>query len=145
MTKGTDTSQCFTFGPFVFNVDKALKIIAKNPDRPTHPVSVAQWARAIGVEKTMEEYHAGGTLPLLRGQVDEEYARNEADLSIPVIFADIRSKKEEEPNYMLIDGTHRLRRAFLEGREHLDAYVLDFEETRSIRSTSHYGPGRTRR
>lgn len=136
--------QYFTFGPFVFDVDKALKIIAKDPDRPVHPVSVAQWAKAIGVEKTLAEYHEGGTLPLLRGEIDEEYARTKADLSIPVIFADISAKKGDEPNYMLIDGTHRLRRAFLEGRDQLDAYVLDFAETRKIRTTARYGPGRRR-
>lgn len=145
MTGTVAPRQYFTFGPFVFDVDKALKIIATTPDRPTRPVSVTQWAKAIGVEKTLAEYHEGGTLPLLRGEIDEDYARTRADLSIPVIFADISVKKGDEPNYMLIDGTHRLRRAFLEGVEQLDAYVLDFNETRRIRSTSHYGPGRTRR
>jgi hypothetical protein len=87
---------------------------------------------------------AEGRMPLMRGDIDEEYARTKADLTIPVIVGDLRLKDEGDPGYMLIDGTHRLRRAYLEGRETLQAHVLTLAETKKIRSSSHYGPGRTR-
>ncbi len=136
--------QFFVFGPFLYAIGKALEIIAKDSGRETHPLPVADWAKALGVEKTLDEYHADGCFPLLRGEVDEEYALTCADLSVPVIVADIRAKRDGEPVLMLIDGTHRLRRAFVEGVESLPAYVLTFAESRRIRSTASYGMGRRR-
>lgn len=147
MTAQTEAKgQFFVLGPFVYDIDKALRIIAAGTPRMVTSIPVADWARSLGVDKTMDEHRASGRIPLLRGEVDEEYARTRADLSIPVIVGDLRLKDDDDdPMYMLLDGTHRLRRAFLEGHEHLDAYLLTQKETKRIRSTSHYGPGRTRR
>lgn len=144
-TQTKEPGQYFVFGPFVYDIDQALKIIGNAPDRETHSIRVAEFARSLCLEKTMEEYLANGRIPIMRGDVDEEYARTKADLTIPVIVGDLRLKDEGDPGYMLIDGCHRLRRAFLEGRETLDAYVLTLAETKKIRSTSQYGPGRRRR
>jgi hypothetical protein len=141
-----EDEQVFLFGPFVYNIDKALKIIAADKERPTTPLPVAHWARSLCLEKTLDEYMAEGRIPLLRGELDEEYARTSADLTVPVIVGDLRLKDDGgEPGYMLIDGTHRLRRAYLEGRETLDAYVLTLAETKKIRSSAQYGPSRRRR
>lgn len=146
MTKQSEAvGQYFTFGPFAYDIDKAMKIIAADPDRPTHPVKVAEFARALSLEKSAAEYLEDGVIPLMRGDVDEEYARTQADLSAPVIVADLSLRDEGDPAYMLIDGTHRLRRAVVEKCESLQAYVLTFTETQQIRSTMRYGPGRTRR
>lgn len=144
-TSKTKPDQWFTFGPCEFDIDKALEIIGRDADRPTRTIDVLQWAKMLGVEKTLAEYHAEGVLPMLRGEIDEEYARTKSDLSVPVIVADIRVKQDGEPAHMLIDGTHRLRRAFLEGVLTLPAYVLTFKESRAIRSDVFLGPGRTRR
>lgn len=145
MPQTENETQYFVFGPFLYDIDKALKIIASTPGRATHPITVSEFARTLGLEKTLDEYRAQGQIPMLRGDVDEEYARTQADLTIPVIIGDLRQRDEGTPAYMLIDGTHRLRRAFLEGREHLDAYVLTLAETKKIRRSSTYGAGRTRR
>lgn len=141
-----ELGQYFTFGPFVYDIDKALRIITADPNRDTTPLDVAHWAKSLSVEKSLAEYMAEGRIPLLRGELDEEYARTRADLTIPVIVGDLRLKEDGgDPGFMLIDGTHRLRRAFLEGRESIDAYVLTLAETLKIRSNSYRGPGRTRR
>lgn len=128
----TETTQYYTFLDFTLDVDKALAIIAKQPDRPLRSVDVKGIARTLCLEKPMDEYLAAGQIPLLRGDVDEEYART-ADLSVPVLMADMARRKGEEPVYMLIDGTHRVRRAYVDGLETLPAYLLDRAEVRRIR------------
>ncbi|MEV6400935.1 hypothetical protein AB0M39_40190 [Streptomyces sp. NPDC051907] len=138
-------AQWFTFGPFLFSIDQALEIIAATPDRQLHTIDVPATARMLSLEKPMAEYLAEGRVPLLRGDVDEDYALTQADLSVPVIMADLAIADDGEPAYMLIDGTHRVRRAYAEGVATLQAYALDRDETRTIRTEATLGPGRTRR
>ncbi|MFJ2115138.1 hypothetical protein ACIOEX_25125 [Streptomyces sp. NPDC087850] len=128
--------QYFHFGPFIYDVDAALEIIHKEP-RPDRlqEIHVAVWA--LGVHKSPEENRQGKTIPLLVGNFDEEYARTQADLSVPLIFADL-STEGEKPGYMLIDGTHRLRRAFIEDVEKLPVYLLDKVESLRIRDVKFY-------
>lgn len=135
-------TQWYSFGPYDFSIDKALRLIAAT-ERELHTIDVPQVARMLSLEKSRAEYLAEGRIPLLVGEVDEGWARHHADLRVPVIMADLSEK--DEPAYMLIDGAHRVRRAYLEGVTTLQAYALNREETRSIRSTATLGPGRTRR
>ncbi|MDJ0463086.1 hypothetical protein [Streptomyces sp. H27-C3] len=133
-----EKGQFYHFGPFIYDVDAALKIIrdVPRPDR-LQEIDVAVWARSLGVDKSPEETRQGNTIPLLVGDFDEEYARTQADLSVPLVFADL-SREGEEPGYMLIDGVHRLRRASVEGVEKLPVYLLDRAESLRIRDVKFY-------
>lgn len=132
--------QFFHFGPFIYDVDAALKIIqdVPRPDR-LQEIDVAVWARSLGVHKSQEEIRQGNTIPLLVPEsFDEEYARTQADVSVPLIFADLSQEGDEEPGYMLIDGIHRLRRAVIDGVEKLPVNLLDRAESLRIRDVKFY-------
>jgi hypothetical protein len=131
------SGQFYQFGPWSFDVDKALKIIEKSPRKP-QKIDVWQWARSLCVMQSQEENRKAGKIPLLVGDVDEEYART-ADLTIPLLF--ITLQHEEEQSHMLIDGTHRLRGAVIHGYPTLPAHLLTVEESLEIRS----GPPTRRR
>ncbi|WP_274916840.1 hypothetical protein [Streptomyces sp. WZ-12] len=130
--------QYFHFEPFVYDIDAALEIIRTEP-RPDRlqEIDVVVWARSLGLDKSREEILQGSSIPLLIGEVDEQYARTQVDLSVPLIFADL-SQEGEEPGYMLIDGTHRLRRASIEGVAKLPVFLLDRVEALRIRDVKFY-------
>lgn len=127
----TMPERAYFFGPFAYDINKALTLIAEDPDRAVHQVDVTPWAQSLGLDKSTEECTEKRTVRLLVGDVDEEYALTRADLSVPVIFADVT--KEGEPGYLLIDGAHRMRRAYVEGREKIPAYILNRDEAARIR------------
>jgi hypothetical protein len=60
------------------------------------------------------------------------------DLTEPVIVAILHSQEHDEDYPLLIDGTHRLYRAYQEGVATLPAYVLDVAETLGIREDRMY-------
>ncbi len=131
--------QFYELGPFRFDVAAARKIIQEEsrPDR-LEEIDVADCARTLGLHRSQEEIRQDGIVRILVGEVDEEYARTQADLSVPLIIADLSKEGDEEPSYLMIDGAHRLRRAFVEGVEMLPVYRLDRAETLRIRSLKSY-------
>jgi hypothetical protein len=60
------------------------------------------------------------------------------DLEKPVIVATLRSEETGDESPLLIDGTHRLFRAYQDGVAALPAYVLSVEESLSIRRERWY-------
>ena len=54
------------------------------------------------------------------------------DLTEPLIIATLRTSDDRNSS-LLIDGTHRLYRAYHEGLAELTAYVLDEAETQALR------------
>jgi hypothetical protein len=64
------------------------------------------------------------------------------DLTKPVIVAHLLIDGVE-PSPLLIDGTHRLYRAWREGVPQLPAYVLTVAESRQVQEDLRLGPGRT--
>ncbi|KUL44777.1 hypothetical protein ADL22_12605 [Streptomyces sp. NRRL F-4489] len=127
--------QYFHAPPFRYDIDAAWRLIERSP-RETHRIKVSEWARALGLAKTPEEYQADGKIPLVNYNVDEEYAKT-VDISKPLIFVDV-SGKGEEATYIMIDGGHRLRRAVIEGVEELPGYALDKAEAALIREVKFY-------
>ncbi len=136
------THQWFHFGPWVFSVDAALALIAATP-RDTRPLDVATWAQAYGL--THLDNPDSSTIGLIgpaRDGLDRAYAMT-TDLTKPVIVAQLLiSGQPSSP--LLIDGTHRLYRAWREGVPQLPAYLLTDEETRQVQRDVRLGPGRTR-
>jgi hypothetical protein len=120
-----------------YDVTRALEMIALTPGRPTVALDVASTARTLGLEKSSADYLAEGVVHLLRGHVDEEYALTHADLARPVLLADLA--KTGDPAHMLIDGYHRVRRAYAEGLVALRAHMLTREESAQIRRTRRFG------
>ncbi|GLZ60979.1 hypothetical protein [Micromonospora sp. NBRC 107095] len=64
------------------------------------------------------------------------------NLPEPLIVAQI-SVNEQPPATLLIDGPHRLYRAWPEHIPRLPAYVLTVEEIRQVQDDLLLGPGRT--
>jgi len=124
--------QWFQFGGWIFNVDRAQALLAEQPREP-QPLPVLPWARLYGVDLLDQP----GTVPVigLGPGFDRAYAMT-TDLSEPLIVATLRTSDHSE-SPLLIDGTHRLYRAYQEGIAELPAYVLDIEETLLIRESAY--------
>lgn len=114
--------QWFRFGPWTFNVRRALQI-AERPRR-IGGLPVERWARLYGLSE--------GSVPIFDPyEIDESYAAG-IDLSRPVLVATMKNK-HDMPFPLLIDGLHRLYRAHTEHVPQLPAYVLTPAETLAIR------------
>lgn len=120
--------QRFFLGPWSFSIDKARDIICECP-RETHRLPVKMWARAYGLTTPA---HATAMAMLGPGpDFDREYAMT-TDLHEPLIVATMHSPELADA-FLLIDGTHRLYRAYVERVPDLPAFVLDADETQAIR------------
>jgi hypothetical protein len=116
----------FLFGAFVFNVDRALQTVAEVP-RETRPVEVGPWARFFGFDESAED----GIALFAPRHLDPDYAMT-TDLEVPVLIATLRG--DEDRRYpLLIDGTHRIYKAYVLRVPTLPAFVLDEAESLAIR------------
>lgn len=124
-------AQRFQFGPWLFDVDGAQAIIAESPREP-RALPVEPWARFYGLDFPDE------AISIFWAQhLDRDYAMT-TDLDEPLLVATLRSKEGQEYP-LLIDGTHRLYRAFAEHRAELPAYVLSADESLVIREDGFIG------
>jgi hypothetical protein len=118
--------QRFVFGAFLFNVDRALAIVAEDL-REVDELSVVPWAQYYGLDEA-GEHRASFFAP---SSLDRDYAMT-TDLDEPVVVASLRNSRGR-PFSLLIDGTHRLYKAYAQGVLVLPAYLLDEDESLSIR------------
>lgn len=119
-------NQRFVFGAFVFNVDRALAML-EGDQRDRRALEVAPWASFFGFDITGEH-----SIALFGPRyLDRDYAMT-TDLEDPVIVATLTSS-EGERFPLVIDGTHRIYRAYVEGVSTLPALVLDETESLHIR------------
>lgn len=125
--------QHFQFGPWIFDVNKAHAMIAETP-RETRQLPVQPWARFYGLDSTEEQRFS---LFWPSANLDKDYAMT-TDLSEPVLIATLRNNDGEDFP-LLIDGTHRLYRAYAEGIAELPAYVLSADETLAVREDAFIG------
>jgi hypothetical protein len=141
MTGPHHREQWFHFGAWVFAVHTAMAIIDAAP-RPTRPLDVATWAQAFGLTRIDNPTpHTIGLLGPDRNGFDRDYAMG-TDLTQPLIVAQLLIDGLE-PSPLLIDGTHRLYRAWREAVPRLPAYVLTVAESRQVQEDLRLGPGRT--
>ncbi|RQX01144.1 hypothetical protein [Micromonospora inaquosa] len=130
--------QWFRFGPWVFSIDAARALIAASP-RDTRPLDVSAWAAAYGLA------HLDNPNPSaisLIGPTSTALNRTYAmttDLTQPLIVGQL-SISGHPAGPLLIDGTHRLYRAWREHTPRLPAYVLTVQETRQIQDDLLLGP-----
>ncbi len=133
--------QWFHFGPWVFSIDAAQALIAAAP-RDTVALPVTAWATAYGLTHLDDPDRAAVNLiGPTSDAVDRLYAMR-TDLTKPVLLGRIRVGAHP-PAALLIDGVHRLYRAWREGVPHLPAYQLTTEETGAIQHDTLLGPGGT--
>jgi hypothetical protein len=126
---GTRPAQWFHFGPWAFSIDEAVALIAGSPREP-HSLNVAAWANAFGLTHIDDaEPHTINLIGPTPGSFNRNHAMN-SDLTIPVIVATVGT--DDEPSPLLIDGVHRLYRAWKQHETYLPAYVLSLHETRLI-------------
>jgi hypothetical protein len=133
--------QWFHFGPWVFAIDAADALITATP-RDTRPLDVTAWATTHGLTHLDDPNRR--TVSLIgpaSHALDRDYATT-ADLTKPVIVAQL-SINGHPPVPLLIDGTHRLYRAWRERVPQLPTYLLTVEKTRQIQDNVLLGPGRT--
>jgi hypothetical protein len=120
--------QWFRFGGWLFDIDQAQALLSEQPREPQQ-LPVMPWVRQYGLDLLDEPGH----VPLLGigPDFDRGYALT-ADLSEPLIVATLHSDEHGDSS-LLIDGTHRLYRAYREGTTQLPAYVLNVAESLAIR------------
>jgi hypothetical protein len=128
-------NQRFYFGPWVFEIDKAQARIAEQP-RDVRNLVVEAWARFYGLDDNRDDRHSVSLIGP-GPEFNRRYAMT-TDLTEPVIVAMLRSEETGEESPLLIDGTHRLFRAYQEGIAALPAYVLSVEESLAIRQERYY-------
>lgn len=128
----SERPQRFQFGPWLFNVNEAKAIIAEQP-RDTHTLVVHPWAHFYGLDSP-----DGRSFSIFRPgtSFNPDYALT-TDLHKPLIVATLRSR-QDETFPLLIDGTHRLYHAHIEGVTELPAHVLTVEETLGIREDAYH-------
>lgn len=125
--------QRFVFGPWVFNVDRGLAIVAEHA-REAKALPVEPWTHFYGLDATGEEEGIPLFAPM---NLDRDYAMT-TDLDEPVLVATLRSSLNKQFP-LLIHGTHRLYRAYVEHVAELPAYVLTVEESLAIREDGFIG------
>ncbi|MFI2652773.1 hypothetical protein [Micromonospora fulviviridis] len=136
---GPRQPQWFHFAPWVFSIDAADALIATTP-RDTQPLDVMAWATAYGLTRLDDPRRVNLIGPTSAG-LNRDYAMT-ADLSRPVIVAQL-DVTGHPPSPLLIDGIHRLYRAWREHVPRIPAYLLTAEETRRIQDNTLLRPGRT--
>jgi len=95
-----ESEEYFSNGFFVFNITKMLKFIGDNKDK-------------IELENISVEEYRRGTAVLNEDHVDK------ADINQPVILAEISPGRHN-----VIDGNHRIEKAYRLGTKTIPAYVL---------------------
>lgn len=136
------TPQWFHFGPWVFSIHTAMALITATP-RPARRIDVTAWAKAYGLTRLDDPpSQTIGLISPASDGFDRDYAMS-TNLTIPVIVASLPIPAQP-PEALLIDGTHRLYRAWREGVAQLPAYVLTVAETTQVRRDARLGPDRRR-
>ena len=121
-------AQWFRFGGWLFDVDQAQALLTERPREP-QPLAVMPWVRQFGLDLLDES----NRVPILGigPDFDREYAMT-TDLTQPLIVATLHLPGSGD-SALLIDGTHRLYRAYRERVQELPTYVLDVSESLAIR------------
>ena len=125
-------AQWFRFGGWLFDIDRAKTLLAERPREP-QPLPVLPWVRQFGLDLLDEPER----VPILGigPDFDREYAMT-TDLTQPLIVATLHLPGSGNSS-LLIDGTHRLYRAYHEDIAELPAYVLSVAESLAIRLDQH--------
>jgi hypothetical protein len=115
--------QLALIGDVVLDIEAAFQLLRSKP-RSTVRIDVESWARTYGMDGTPDS-------PVRLGPLfDHEHSRT-ADLRRPLILATFVVAEGDEAQ-VIADGSHRLFRAFTEGRDSLPGWILTAAETEAI-------------
>lgn len=119
--------ECYQLLSFTFDIAIARFIIQN--DKPENvqyaSIPVKAWAEYMGLDKKCQS----DGISLRMFYVDDARAMtDEIDCSIPVILGSVPCGGKEHESF-LIDGTHRLYKAYHSGIERIPAIVLDKLQT----------------
>src|SRR5260370_41777926 len=122
------TNESFRYFMVRWDIVKARYLIQKRNTAPD-VLLVAITAHTYGLDTPRDSDKA-----VYAVYIDEARAMSEAiATTIPVILALIQGDEGEEPKPLLIDGLHRLYKAFQEGKETIPCYALTPQEERLCR------------
>lgn len=123
--------ECFVWASVSYSVAKAL-FLAKILNLPLMNIPVKDWAKQFGMDGPKDE--TGTRFNLLNGVTDRDALAANVNYSIPLIFVEhswgVRNRRTTS---LLIDGNKRLRKAFLEGVEKVQGFLIPKAATLSIR------------
>jgi hypothetical protein len=112
-------------GDAFLDVGHAFRLLRTAPRR-TEPIDVATWGRLYGMDGNQH------SLIQLGPAFDRVHAMS-TNLTRPLILATFATgPTRAEDTLLIVDGSHRLYRAFVEGRDQLPALVLTEAETAAI-------------
>lgn len=117
----------FSLFHFGFDIVKAQFLIQKKK-LPVIRLDVREWAQGLGLAGERKDE----AISIMTGVCDSNVFRDVIDYSVPIIVAQFKPRRGSEVVTWLIDGNHRLRRAFLEKAEDIPAYLLDEKLTKLI-------------
>jgi hypothetical protein len=120
--KSNRAVQVFTYGPFEFPIDKALKLAASGKYRPEQRWPNPEW---VG--------------PFI--EIDEEYVE-QVDLGKPVLFAAVVT--DGRVWQLLIDGNHRVLKALRHGVA-VETITLDLADALKLVRGPHHAVEQMRR
>ena len=133
--------QWFVFGPWVYDVDAATGWLLRAAPRPPLLIPVQPWACACGLIRDPGSQSQMISLIGPGPGFDPGPRDNRLTRDDPVIIATITTADGEPAGPLLIDGTHRLYKAAVTGREHLPSLRLTAAETLAVRHPIILGPG----
>ncbi|MBS2545510.1 hypothetical protein KGQ19_01370 [Catenulispora sp. NL8] len=112
-------------GDTLFDIEHAFQVL-RTSRRRTVPIDVPSWARMYGMDDNP-------FAPMTLGPLFDRAHAMSTNLARPLILATIATgSTRAEDTLLIIDGSHRLYRAFVEGYDQLPALVLTEAETAAI-------------
>ena len=120
-----DQDECFEFFEHRFCIPVAKFLISRGLATMTF-IPVKTWAERLGLNHGFNP----GVISILTGVDDYNLLWSDFDTTVPVIILEVAQSAWYHP--LLIDGNHRLRKAFLLEQERLPAYLIPQEYQKLI-------------
>jgi hypothetical protein len=120
----------FRFGRYYFDLDLVRRHIAAG-DVPFElkQVNITEWAsKSMGLDRTHPDHKPVSVL--ININYDHLATITPERLTVPIILVTIVIQKMEY--HLIIDGNHRVAKAYLSGMDELPAYVFDLKATEKL-------------
>lgn len=135
--------ETFTWFNYEFDISAILADLASGKLRPKRTTMdkdfIAGYAVSVlGVSLERRDEDQKGSF-LMHISTNHAKALPEAAFGQPVVVAYLKKGKgtlnlDGTPDYLLVDGNHRMARAYLDARESVDVVILSAAQTRKYRS-----------
>ncbi len=129
--------ECFNWLNTTYSVMGALYLISRDA-LSCEEIDVVKWATPYGLAREPDALNSTSfTISFFNGVIDKDALKDSIDPEkYPIVLANHtwgRGKKRENTT-LIIDGNHRLRKAFLKGMKTIRAYYLPEEYSKLIRN-----------